>query len=71
MSDVIKLEVKMTQDEAISLYAVLSGVQNDLSIRELDDLVAAETLDGLDRKLQVATKGLNRLMNELELYMEI
>lgn len=70
MTDIIKFDVKMKEDEAVALYGLLVGVEKgfdevlDGDIDLEDDSVSIETIE-------LSKKGLNRLINEMGLYLEV
>lgn len=71
MADIINFDVKMTEDEAVALYGLLVGVEKgfdevlegEVDLKE-DGSVSTETIE-------LSKKGLNRLINEMELYLEV
>nr|DAN81511.1 MAG TPA: hypothetical protein [Caudoviricetes sp.] len=71
MADVIKLDVKMTRDEAVALYGLLKGVKEDLSIKILEEASKASNVSDISSVLVIGHKGVNRLLNEMELYLEV
>lgn len=70
MTDIIKFDVKMKEDEAVALYGLLVGVERGFDevlegeIDLEDDSVSIETID-------LSKKGLDRLIKEMELYLEV
>lgn len=70
MTDIIKFDVKMKEDEAVALYGLLVGVEKGFDevlegegdLKE-NDSVSIETID-------LSKKGLDRLIKEMELYLE-
>lgn len=70
MTDIIKFDVKMKEDEAVALYGLLVGVEKgfdevlDGEIDLEDDSVSIETIE-------LSKKGLDRLLNEMGLYLEV
>lgn len=70
MTDIIKFDVKMTEDEAVALYGLLVGVEKGFDevlegeIDLEDDSVSIETIE-------LSKKGLDRLIKEMELYLEV
>nr|DAX75161.1 MAG TPA: hypothetical protein [Caudoviricetes sp.] len=71
MTDVIKFDVKMTEDEGVALYGLLVGVKQDLSMRILEESSKASKVSDLSNALVTGKKGVNRLLNEMELYLEV
>lgn len=71
MTDIIKLDVKMKEDEAVALYGLLKGVKKDLSIDILEEASKASEVSDISSALMAGQKGVNRLMNEMELYLEV
>ena len=71
MTDIIKLDVKMKEDEAVALYGLLKGVKKDLSIDILEEASKASEVSDISSALMAGQQGVNRLMNEMELYLEV
>lgn len=70
MTDIVKFDVKMKEDEAVALYGLLVGVEkgfDEVLEGEIDlegDSVSIETID-------LSKKALDRLIKEMELYLEV
>lgn len=71
MADIIKLDVKMKEDEAVALYGLLKGVKKDLSIGILEEARKASKVSDISSALVAGQKGVDRLLNEMELYLEV
>lgn len=71
MSDIIKFDVKMTEDEAEILYGLLKGVKEDLSIKILEEASKASKVSDISSELVAGHKGVDRLLNEMELYLGV
>lgn len=71
MADVIKLDVKMTRDEAVALYGLLKEVKKDISIRILEEASKASEVSDISSALMAGKKGVDRLLSEMELYLEV
>ena len=71
MDNIIKLDVKMTEDEIEALYGLLKGVEQGLSMEILEKGMKASGVSDLSSALLASKKGVNRLLNEMELYLEV
>jgi hypothetical protein len=71
MTDTIKFEVKMKEDEALALHGILKGVEQGLSMEILEAGTKASDISDLSDTLVASKKGMNRLLNEMELYLEV
>jgi len=71
MTDIIKFEVKMTEDEAVALYGLLKGTKQNLSMEMLEEAWKASEVSDISSALVAGKKGVDRLMNEMELYLEV
>ncbi len=71
MDNIVRLDVKMKENEAVALYGLLKGVKEDLSIRILEEASKASKVSDISSALVAGQKGVDRLMNELELVLEV
>ena len=71
MTDIVKFDVKMTEDEAVALYGLLKGVAQGLSMEIVEKGMKASGVSDLSSALLASKKGVNRLLNEMELYLEV
>lgn len=71
MTDIVKFDVKMTENEAVALYGLLKGVAQGLSMEILEKGIKASEVSDLSSALLASKKGVNRLLNEMELYLEV
>lgn len=71
MTDIVKFDVKMTEDEAVALYGLLKGVAQGLSMEIIEKGMEASGVSDLSSALLASKKGVNRLLNEMELYLEV
>lgn len=71
MADIIKFDVKMTEDEAVALYGLLVGVEEGLKLALEGEIDLGEKVSSPDEATVLGKKGLNRLINEMELYLEV
>ena len=71
MTDTIKFEVKMKEDEALALHGLLKGIEQDLSMEIVEKGMKANGINDLSDTLLASKKGMNRLLNEMELYLEV
>lgn len=71
MDNVVRLDVKMKEDEAFIVYGILEETYKEL-LRTLEGKGSIEGTDKLEPEaIKAATKGFERIINELELYLEV
>ena len=71
MTDFIKYDVKIKEDEAVALYGLLKGIEQDLAMEIVEKGMKASGINDLSSALLASKKGVNRLLNEMELYLEV
>lgn len=71
MDNIVRLDVKMKENEAFIVYGILDESYKEL-LRALEGKSSIEEIDNYEPEtIKEAAKGLERIINELELVLEV
>lgn len=71
MDNIVRLDVKMKENEALIVYGILEESYKEL-LRNLEGKGSIEGTEDLEPEtIKSAAKGFERIINELELVLEV